>query len=80
MVHPVIWYLSFVDDSGFLGGCHAEGATFQEALESAHVHGCNPGGEVKGLDIGEMEPDYELWRLYSKEEINRIGGGGCSWE
>lgn len=52
------WWLSFCDarrpkGSQFLGACCVMGDDFTGAVRSAHLHGCNPGGEVQGLKIEE---------------------------
>jgi len=73
---PKKWYwLSFVDVTGFLGGCMAQAEGFMDAIYQCWDHGCNPGGSVKAYqlpddDLGPFEP----WRLYSREEINSIDG------
>lgn len=42
------WYLSFADDSGFLGGAFVPAADFDSALAKTHLLRINPGGEVRG--------------------------------
>ncbi len=67
------YWCSFVDDTGFLGACIAEGVDLANALYLAWEHGCNPGGEVAALEIELVdESPYEMWRLYSRDEINEI--------
>lgn len=51
-----LWWLSFVDPkraegSKFLGACQVWADCYINAVEGAHVLGCNPGGEVKGMDV-----------------------------
>lgn len=35
----------------FLGACIVEAISFIQAVKVAHIIGCNPGGEVKGVPI-----------------------------
>lgn len=48
---PPIWYLSFAGDDGWLGCCHIEAPSFLLAVTASHLLGCNPGGEVVGLEL-----------------------------
>lgn len=70
-----LWWLSFADDTGFLGACIAEGEDMKAAIRDAWAHRINPGGSVKGyqLDRGreELRP-FVIHKLYSKDEINEI--------
>lgn len=50
------WYLSFVDNDVFLGGCYVQGRTFILAVGRSHELGINPGGEVVGL--GPMTEEW----------------------
>ena len=50
------WWLSFVDgdrpkDEQFLGVCVVTAPDFGTAVQRAHLLGCNPGGEVQGVEI-----------------------------
>ncbi len=87
---PVIWWLSFARTGGeFLGGLFAKvdvrGSDAQ--VLGAILHECwqrrvNPGGEVRAA---KLVPDFELpegwetWKLYSKAEIEALGGAR-RWE
>lgn len=73
----MIFWLSFTNDSGFLGACLVRAKDDEDPIQIAWDNKCNPGGEVMGLLIEEKlwdEPGnpYELNRLYSKDEINEI--------
>ena len=47
-----MWWLSFVDDSGFLGAAIVgPAADLEAAVSLAHVRGCNPGGRCKGAPL-----------------------------
>lgn len=70
-------YMSFVDPKKpagqrFLGACLVHAESFEEAIKEAWRRGCNPGGEVMGL-----EPEFlpsEKWynRLLSKEQLDEM--------
>jgi hypothetical protein len=45
------FYLSFADDSGFLGGVILQADDFLSAVMEASVRGINPGGEVLGCEL-----------------------------
>lgn len=63
------WYLSFVGESGWLGGCFVRAAGYEEAVAKSHDAGCNPGGEVSGWGplAVEIKPGYGD-RLLTLEE------------
>ena len=71
------WWLSFCDPDlptgkQFLGAAIVPGGDMISAASAAHVLGCNPGGEVLGLEIPrEALPHLaDKWRkrLLSREE------------
>ncbi len=72
------FWLSFADDSGFLGAAIVEAPNIIAAIQKAWELKINPGGEVKSLELpGATEdkllpfvPNY----LYSKAEIQALGG------
>ena len=73
------WWLSFVDPhkpegAQFLGCCIVEAHDFIGAVRVAHALGCNPGGEVQGLDIpAEMQIDRKyLERLLTRKECEEF--------
>jgi hypothetical protein len=72
------FWLSFCDPEKpdgqqFLGACIVEASDFISAVTRSHQEGCNPGGEVKGMGPVDNYPEqYELNRIYSKDEINEI--------
>ena len=60
------WWLSFADPTlpkgqQFLGACIVRGTDVAEAAMDAHLRGCNPGGEVRGVAIpdGHRLPESE---------------------
>jgi len=74
-----VW-LSFTDPSlppgsQFLGVSIVEAGGIMEAALVAYGHGCNPGGEVKGIVIPpEQVPGEEYrYRLMSKDELEEAG-------
>jgi len=72
----LLWWLSFADEGGFLGGLVIDGLTFVDALENATRRGLNPGGEVKAVMLDETKgiAPYVEGRIYSREEIDAIDG------
>lgn len=75
------WYLSFADETGFLGGVlvRAWGAGTASAL--AHATGCNPGGEIWARRLRDDFDPPEAWqfRLMSKEDMEREIGPTLNW-
>lgn len=77
---PGYWWLSFADDSGFLGACIVYGDDAIDAVRMSHDAKCNPGGEVLILRLGDfatttdMLGEFEMNRLYSLREIEARGG------
>lgn len=73
------WYLSFANDTGWLGGCYVETPTLADsgdemllATRRAYQHKCNPGGEVKGVRLVRsirIRPEYAN-RLLQRPEID----------
>jgi hypothetical protein len=68
------FYLSFCDDSGFLGACVVQAFDMFSAVTAAHLHGCNPGGEVMGVPCQEPPPNWKLNTLYSRAEMEALDG------
>lgn len=65
-----IYYLSFVDESGWLGGCFVAADGPVTAVQISHRHGINPGGEVAIWGLGPTPlPDHLMNRLLSREEV-----------
>jgi len=90
-----LWWLSFADPNRpqgrqFLGAAIVRALDFVGAVSSAHALECNPGGEVKGLelprDLEERIPKDYVGVLLSKEQCMKfdkiIGGSGevRQWE
>lgn len=70
------FYLSFADDSGWLGAAYVPGHTIIEAASAAWAYGCNPGGEVMGLgpfDASDIPMIYRH-RLLSREDLIAVNG------
>ncbi len=65
-----IYYLSFADESGFLGGVFTEAHGIITATDKTNDLGINPGGEV--MCWGPIPPpeDHYLDRLLTKDEID----------
>jgi hypothetical protein len=58
--HAARWhYLSFADDTGFLGGVIVRSYGFLTSIQRATELGINPGGEVMSTPI----PRKDLWRV-----------------
>ncbi len=49
IVH-LVW-LSFVDESGWLGGCIVEAQSLAVAVTKTHLLGINPGGEIASIEF-----------------------------
>lgn len=77
---PGWWWLSFADESGFLGACIVCGAGMMEATIIARGLGCNPGGEVLGEELENLPPDEYRERLLSREDIDEMRENGVEWE
>lgn len=75
------WWLSFCDPdrpkgTQFLGVAIIQGYDIIEASQRAWALGCNPGGEVMGLDITRgihTIPPKDRGRLLDKDEIEPYG-------
>ena len=69
------WYLSFADDSGFLGGCIVNALGPTDAVLQAHKMGINPGGEVLSILIPDGAPLEDGWKnkLLSKQDMINLG-------
>jgi hypothetical protein len=68
-----IWYLSFADGRGFLGGLFVRADDLSEALTRSHLLGLNPGGEVEGYHlppeaVAEL-PSPWIEKLLSKADL-----------
>lgn len=76
-----LWYLSFADanlpeGSQFLGAAFVRGFDIAFAAMMAHAYGCNPGGEVLGVEVpdhfAELIPQDQLHKLLSKTEVDEV--------
>ena len=70
--NPKEWlYLSFADETGFLGGAIVQGWGTITATFQAHNLGINPGGEVLCMDIPQDRVIKETTnRLLSKVDMD----------
>lgn len=66
-----MFYLSFANETSWLGGCFVPGHDIVRATFYAHHLGCNPGGEVLGFEVPEdvVIPKHWQGRLLSKDEL-----------
>jgi hypothetical protein len=77
-----IFYLSFVDERGFLGGIWTRAIGPIHALRRTHELGINPGGEVMIVRVptnapaSAMPPPDYYDRLVDLETLKRILGPG----
>jgi len=71
-----LFWLSFADDCGFRGGLLTEGSVsdIEAMIRETHRRGVNPGGQIKIVEVGTKGP-FELWRLYSAADIDRLDKG-----
>lgn len=67
-----VYYLSFADETGFLGAVFIEAHGIVTATEKAHELGINPGGEVACWGPVPPPVDEGMNRLLSKEEVSTI--------
>lgn len=65
-----IYYLSFMSEDGWLGGCFVAADGPVTAVRISHELGINPGGEVAILWLGSRPlPDHLMNRLLNREEV-----------
>jgi hypothetical protein len=68
------FWLSFADDSGFLGVAIVQAGGIVEATRTARTLDCNPGGEVRAYPIDiERVPEQYRNRLLSEQELQDAG-------
>jgi len=78
---PCFW-LSFADadkppGTQFLGAALVEAKDFLSAVKAARVYGCNPGGEVQGVELDSAlyyVPESYQNRLMSESEARALTG------
>lgn len=69
-----LWYLSFVGDKGFLGGCVVKATTIEEAIRRSWRLKINPGGEVMCIPVPAGREDMlPLNRLMTRQELEEYG-------
>lgn len=70
-----MYYLSFADDSGFLGCAIVSAFGPTDAVRQTHLKGINPGGEVMMHPIPNGTPIPDDWknRLLSLADMERLG-------
>ena len=69
-IDPPHWWLSFADDTGFLGGCVVKADSMMNAIRATHVLRINPGGSVQGTFMENGPGSFPLGKLLSASEIN----------
>ena len=69
------FYLSFADETKFLGAAVVDADNFLSAMTKINIVGINPGGEVLCFEMPKEcdEQSMERNRLYSKEELRARG-------
>lgn len=69
--HPEAWWwLSFGDETGWLGSCFVKARGFTLALEEARRRGINPGGQCRGEGpLPEIEDESLANRLLQKGDL-----------
>ena len=70
-----LFYLSFADNSGFLGAIITEADSVPDAVNRTTEMKTNPGGEVLAYDVTLYSCPYPKDRLLSLEEMAVIDGG-----
>lgn len=73
---PLVWhYLSFADESGFLGASWVKARGMLDAIQISHARGCNGGGSVMCRPLprhGEPPPGSAYVLHRSKDEVQRL--------
>jgi hypothetical protein len=71
------WWLSFCDETGFLGGVMTRAPGFATALLKTCRLGINPGGDVRGFAFPEPPKEHEQYadQLLSAHDIEHKMGG-----
>lgn len=69
------WYLSFGDETGFLGGCVVRAQGGQSAIRRSHQLGINPGGSVMIVRVGDDKGPLPADRLLSAADLEKFGPG-----
>lgn len=69
------YYLSFADETGWLGATVVQAYGFGTACEMAHRLHCNPGGEAWGgpIDNDMAPPPEDRNRLLSRADLAKWG-------
>lgn len=69
-----LWWLSFANADGFLGVAIVRAPDFILAPFAARVKGCNPGGQVCGVEVPSdlVVPDRFADRLLNREEAEEL--------
>lgn len=80
MIKPRWMWLSFADETGFLGAAIVQAGGLLEATIIARAKGCNPGGEVLGEPLTSLPPAEYRERLLSSEEIDEMRDQEGLWQ
>ncbi|ARB13830.1 hypothetical protein Ccr2_gp299 [Caulobacter phage Ccr2] len=70
------WWLSFADDTGFLGVAVLHAESFDAALRKSGATGLNPGGSVQGVPLPEEYVPAEPYRNRLLNAAEAISAGG----
>jgi hypothetical protein len=77
------YYLSFADESGWLGACFVKSLAEFTAIAQAHIMGVNPGGEVQVTPLPDLSgqiPSSFFERLLDENDLRELdkvlGGDG----
>jgi hypothetical protein len=70
----VFWYLNFVKNNEFIGGCVVEAWTMEKAITQSWKLKINPGGDIIGLPVwAEFENLLPHNQFLNVEEIKKYG-------
>jgi hypothetical protein len=78
-VSPPGLYLSFSDETGWLGAVYAPGYQFDQlsvllAIQETWDRKCNPGGEIQAVQLTTAPTTCPPWKLLTEAEVQEHFG------
>lgn len=76
MTGSTLWWMSFAEESGFLGVVITEAGDVVGAVRKAHRLKVNPGGQVAAVPMHPDAPIGREWRdrLLSEAQVQELNG------